>query len=177
MKNIKTSHIIMKDGTTAVLSTAEIYPGEYETMLASPDFSEEYAVIRATFEAQALADHKHLRKKYHNAPLTGKYAKLAEDLAAAAREAEKLASILEDGGSCNFDSCKLYLPGWNVKKVEQAARSAGVGCFVWNLWGSKSFVFPLRISAQGDARSYAAEVMQKHMAARGYDAGVYYQLD
>lgn len=177
MKNIKTTNIIMSDGSAAVISTAEIYPGEYETMLASPDFSEEYAVMRTTSESQALTNHKHLWKQYHVAPLTGKYAKLAEDLAEAAREAEKIAGILEDGGSCNFDACKLYLPGWNSKKVEQAARSAGVGCFVYSLWGTKSFVFPIRVPAQADARSAAAEAMRDCLNARGYDAAMYYQMD
>jgi hypothetical protein len=177
MKNIKTTNITLASGSAAVVSTSEIYPGEYETIVASPDFYEEYAVVRTTSEEQALADHKHLRKQYHVAPLSGKYLKLAQDLAFAAKNAAEIAGILEDGGTCNFDSCKLYLPGWNSKKVEQAARAAGVGCFVWNLWGSKSYVFPLRIGAQGDARSAAAEAMRDCMKARGYDAGVYYQMD
>lgn len=177
MKQIKQTTITLANGSEAVISTAEIYPGEYETMVASPDFSEEYAVIRATDEAQAIADHKHLRKLYHVAPLSGKYLKLSQDLAYAAGKAKTIASILEDGGTCNMDSCKLYLPGWNSKKVEQAARAAGVGCFVYNLWGSKSFVFPLRIAAQADARSAAAEAMRDCMKARGYDAAMYYQMD
>lgn len=177
MKQIKQTPIVLANGTVAIVSTSEIYPGEYETMVASPDFSEEYAVMRTTDEAQALTDHKHLRKQYHVAPLSGKYLKLSQDLAYAAGEAQTIAQIIEDGGTCNFDSCKLYLPGWNSKKVEQAARAAGVGCFVHNLWGSKSFVFPLRIAAQADARSAAAEAMRDCLKARGYDTAMYYQMD
>lgn len=177
MRNIKTTNITMADGTTAILSTSEIYPGEYETMLATPDFSVEYVVMRTTSETQALADHKHIRKQYHVSPLFGKYLKLSKDLADAAREARIIAGILEDGGTCNMDSCKLYLPGWNGKKVEQAAKAAGVGCFVYNLWGSKSFVFPVYLSAQADARTAGAEAMRDVLKARGYDAAMYYQMD
>lgn len=177
MKQIKVTSITLSNGSAAILSTSEIYPGEYETMLASPDFSVEYAVLRSASEAQALADHKHLKQKHHVAPLSGKYLKLSQDLEVAAKKAAVIADILEDGGTCNFDSCTLYLPGWNSKKVEQAAHAAGVGCFVWNLWGSKSFVFPMRVAAQANARSAAAEAMRDHLKAMGYDAGMYYQVD
>lgn len=177
MKQIKTTNITLNTGAAAVISTAEIFPGEYETMMASPDFSVEYAVIRSTSEAEALADHKHLKNQHHVSSLSGKYLKLANDLLAASYKASQIANIIEDDGSCNFDSCTLYLPGWNRKKVEQAARAAGVGCFVWNLWGSKSFVFPMRVAAQANARSAAAEAMRDHLKAIGYDAGMYYQMD
>ena len=174
---IKKNAITMEDGTVAILSTAELCPGEYETMLASPDFAVEYAVIRSSSEVAALAAHKRLRNQYNFAPLTGKYLQLAEDLAYSARKAETIATILEDGGTCNFDSCKLYLPGWDSKKVEQAAKAAGVGCFTYTLWGSRAFVFPLRVAAQANARSGAAEAMADCLKARGYNAAMYYAMD
>ncbi|MBO5953426.1 MAG: hypothetical protein J6Q53_04805 [Oscillospiraceae bacterium] len=177
MKTIKTTNITLANGSAAILSTSEIHPGEYETMLASPDFGTEYKVMRAWSEESALDDHKWLKKQYHVAPLSGKYLQLSKDLAEAARKAEVIATILEDSGTCNFDSCTLYLKGWNQSKVEQAARAAGVGCFVWNLWGSKSFVFPLRIAAQGDPNTVAAEAMRDCLTGKGYSAGMYYQMD
>lgn len=177
MKNIKTTNIILANGSAAVLSTSEIYPGEYETMLASPDFSTEYKVMRAYSEESALSDHKWLKNQYHVAPLSGKYLQLSKDLAEANKRAQVIAQIIEDDGTCNFDSCSLYLKGWNQKKVEQAARAAGVGCFVWNLWGSKSFVFPMYVAAQANARSAAAEAMRDHLKAKGYEASMYYQMD
>lgn len=177
MKNLKTNNITLSNGAAAVISTTEIYPGEYETMVASPDFSEEYKVIRSASESQALANHKAMLKRFHMAPLSGKYLKLSQDLAKAASQATVISTIIEDSGTCNFDSCTLYLKGWNQSKVEQAAIAAGVGCFVWNLWGSKYFVFPMRIAAQANARSAAAEAMRDHLKAMGYDAGMYYQMD
>lgn len=177
MTQIKKETVILANGAIAILSTVEIVPGEYETMLASPDFSEEYAVTHATTEKQAIKHHKCIKDKFHNPPLSGKYLKLAHDLLLASHKAAEIANIIEDGGTCNFDSCTITLPGWNRKKVEQAARLAGVGCFVWDRWGSKAFVFPLRISAQADARSAASEAMRDHLKAMGYDAGMYYQMD
>lgn len=111
------------------------------------------------------------------APLTGKYAKLAEDLRAAAAEGICKAMTTVDDGTCNMDAATLTLPRWQQAKVEEAARAAGVGCFVWNLWGSKSYVFPLRIQAKANARTSAAEAMRDQLSSMGYQAGMYYQMD
>lgn len=126
---------------------------------------------------EALADFKHLFKTYHVAPLTGKYAKLAADLKAAAAQGVKVAKNTEDGGTCNMDAVSIDLPGWRQAKVEQAAKAAGVGCFVWNLWGSKRYVFPIRGVGQANARTAAAEAMRDNLIAAGYDVGMYYQMD
>ena len=173
---IKSAEITLADGKAAILSTAELSPGVYETMLASPDFGTEYKVLRNATEGGALADFKHLHKAYHVAPLTGKYAKLAEDLRKAASVGHAAASLSDDGGTCNFDAASIRLSGWIQSKVEQAAREAGVRCFVWNLWGTKSFVFPIGCG-QGNARTAGAEAMSKHLKSAGYDASVYYQMD
>ena len=117
-----------------------------------------------------------MRKTYHVAPLSGKYAKLAEDLRKAAAVGRAAADLSDDGGTCNFDAASLRLDGWIRAKVEQAAREAGVGCFVWNLWGSKSYVFPIACG-QGNARTAGAEAMSEHLKNAGYAASVYYQMD
>lgn len=83
-RKIKSETITLRGGEAAILSTVELAPGQFETMLASPDFDTEYAQLRTTSEEQALGDFRHLRKQYHVPPLAGRYAKLAEDLAAAA---------------------------------------------------------------------------------------------
>lgn len=173
---IKSTDITLADGKAAILSTAELAPGLYETMLASPDFGTEYKVLRNTTEEGALADFKRLRKAYHVAPLSGKYAKLAENLRKAAEVGRAAARLSDDGGTCNFDAATIRLKGWNRAKVEQAAKEAGVRCFEWNLWGSKSYVFPIECG-QGNARTAGAEAMSKALESAGYDAGVYYQMD
>lgn len=108
--------------------------------------------------------------------LSGRYAKLADDLRQAAEIGRQAAAQSGDGGTCNFDAVSVKLKGWTKSKVEAAAGQAGVGCFVWNLWGSKSYVFPLA-SGQGDARTAAAEAMRDFLRSAGYEASVYYQMD
>lgn len=176
-RKIKFANITMKDGTAAILSTVELAPGQYETMLMSPDCDVEYAQLRTTDEAQAISDFNHLRKQYHVAPLSGKYAKLAEDLKAAAAYGLEAAAGSDDGGTCNMDAVSLILPGWAKAKIEQAAKAAGVGCFLWNLYGSKSYVFSLRCGYQGNARTKAAEAMETHLKDLGYSTLMYYQMD
>ena len=175
-RQIKTADIILADGRAAILSTAELNPGLYETMLASPDFGTEYKVLHNATEEGALADFKRLRKIYHVAPLSGKYAKLAEDLRKAAAAGLAAERLSDDGGTCNFDAATIRLKGWNRAKVEQAAKEAGVRCFEWNLWGNKSYVFPIGCR-QGNARTAGAEAMSEHLKNAGYDAGMYYQMD
>lgn len=177
MKQIKHQKITLESGAAAILSTAEIAPGEFETMLGSLDFNTEYEVLKARTEAQALKHFNYLRDAYHKPPLTGKYLKLAEDLKAAAEHGREVARRTHDGGTCNFDAATLYLKGWNSKKIQQAAKAAGVGCSEWNLWGSKSWVFALSGTGQGDARTAAAEAMRDHLKAAGYETGMYYQMD
>lgn len=111
-------------------------------------------------------------------PLTGKYAQLRDALITAleaGRAAE--AANPEDGGTCNFDSAALQLPRWNAALVEQAAREAGTHCFVWTLWGSKSYVFGPSTRAQGNARSRNADAMVAALRQLGYDAYEYCQMD
>ena len=174
---IKHQNIILEGGKPALLSTAEIAPGEFETMLASPDFGTEYEVLKARTEAQALKHFRHLRDNYHRPPLSGKYAQLAEDLKAAAAHGLEVARNTPDGGTCNFDSVSVYLKGWNGKKIQQAAKAAGVACFERNLWGSRSWCFAARGAGQADANTAAAEAMRDYLKEAGYETGMYYQMD
>ena len=170
-----------------ILDTAEIFPGVYETMLLRSSNGEEIASMTATTEAEALAQFAEIRlthrpdserKAKAPAPLTGKYAKLRDDLkkALAAGRAVEDANP-EDGGTCNFDSSALSLPRWTAEKVKQAAKEAGTGCFVWNCYGSKQFVFGPDTRAQGNARSRNAEAMTAALRSMGYDAMDYCQMD
>lgn len=169
--------IRLADGRTMTLSAAQISENEYEVMLLDPESGDEVDVAKAGTEAEALSHFKRLREFYHVPEPKGRYKKLAEDLAAA------LAYGLErkgddDGGTCNFDAPSLHLPGWERKKVEAAAKTAGLGCFVWNLWGSKHYVFSIREGVgQGLTRTKAAEAMAECLKGLGYEAMTYCQAD
>ena len=118
------------------------------------------------------------KNKKPAAILTGKYAKLRDDLRQAL-EAGRAAENAdpEDGGTCNFDAASIFLPRWNSAKVEQAAKEAGTNCFDWYLFGGRRYVFSPDSRAQGNARSRNAEAMTKALKAMGYEAMDYCQAD
>lgn len=175
MRRIKSEKIVLRGGVPAILSTVEIAPGEYESMVMSPD-GEEYDVIKTTTERAAMKNHKYLKRTHHRPPLSGKYAKLAQDLKEAAAYGLEVSAGDEDGGTCNFDSPALFLKGWRDAMVEQAAEAAGLSCSTWNFYG-KACVFSVPGGYQGNARTTAAEAMRDFLLARGYDATMYYQMD
>jgi len=174
-------------GRRVILDASELAPGSYETMLMTSGGYVEIASMRSATEAEALSHFAVIRAAYppdkpkdKRAPgaLTGRYAKLRDDLkkALAAGRAVEDANP-EDGGTCNFDSSALSLPRWTAEKVKQAAKEAGTGCFVWNCYGSKQFVFGPDTRAQGNARSRNAEAMTAALRSMGYDAMDYCQMD
>ena len=52
-----------------------------------------------------------------------------------------------------------------------------MGCFIWNRFGQKMFVFTIRSKYQGNARTAAAEAMKEALKLSGYQAEMYYQID
>ena len=109
----------------------------------------------------------------NNAPLTGKYAKLRDDLIFALRDTYDLEST-EDGGTCNFDSPVLNLPRWNADKLQRAMREAGARAWRWH---SSMWVIVFSSSGQGNRRSRRAEAIYRKLKELGYDAFMYYQMD
>lgn len=174
-------------GRRVILDTAELFPSNYETMLLYASRGQEIAVMRATTEAEALRHFAAIRATYppdkpkaKKAPgvLTGRYAKLRDDLKKALEAGRAVEDAdPEDGGTCNFDSAALSLPRWNADKVKQAAKEAGTGCFIWNCYGSRQFVFGPSSRAQANARSRNAEAMTRALRSMGYDAMDYCQMD
>ena len=170
-------HIRLVDGQSATLSAVRFPDGTYEVMLLRSDIMGEEIVSYQCSDAEdALYFFEEIRAKYHVPELTGKYQTLADDLKAA------LAYGLEhkgtdDGGTCNFDAPAVSLPGWDKALVEAAAKSAGLRCFEWELGAGRAYVFSVPGVGQGYTRTYAAEAMSRYMKKRGYDAGMYYQMD
>lgn len=179
--------IRLSNGRIYILDAAKLGEGKYEVMLLNPRTGEEIDSAQTSTEADAILQFDRLRKKYHHPAtahaaaaqviLKGRYKKLAEDLKdALAYGLERKGN--DDGGTCNFDAPSLHLPGWEKKKVEAAAKAAGLGCFVWNLWGHKSYVFSIqRGVGQGYTRTKAAEAMQEYLKQQGYEGMTYCQAD
>ncbi len=110
-------------------------------------------------------------------PLSGKYAKLRDDLKAALVAAKEAAENVDDGGTCNCDAAALFLPRWNESLVEQAAKEAGTSVFSWRIFGGRRFVFNPYVQGQARKREHAAEAMTASLAAAGYSAFCYQQAD
>lgn len=123
------------NGRRVILDTCELTPGKYETMLLYPN-GHEIACRTARTEADAIADFDELLTAYPAdtkpaapKPLTGKYAKLRDDLRKVYEIGKAAAAQVEDGGTCNLDAPSLLLPRWQSAKIEQACKEAGCGCF------------------------------------------------
>lgn len=127
-----------------------------------------------------------IRHPYHKEPqppkpLTGRYAKLRDDIITAlaiGRAAEDQEFQRNgDGGTCNFDSPALTLPRWSAEKIKQAAKEAGTSAYKWTLYGSTRWVIVPDSHCQAEPRSVCAEAMRDCFRALGYDAYMYYQAD
>lgn len=169
------------NGRRVILDTCELAPGKYETMLLYPN-GHEIDCRTARTEADAIADFDKLLTAYPAdtkpaapKPLTGKYAKLRDDLIKAHAIALDAAAQVEDGGTCNFDAPSLLLPRWQSAKVKQACEEAGGDYFRWGY--SKRYVICLRLPGQANKRETAAKSMTKALTAMGYDALTYCAMD
>lgn len=170
------------NGRRAILDTCELALNHYETMPLSPS-GHEITSRTARTEADAIADFDELLTAYPAdtkpaapKPLTGKYAKLRDDLIKAHAIALDAAAQVEDGGTCNFDAPSISLPRWQSAKVKQACEEAGCGCFEWKIFGRR-WVISFRIAGQAYKRETAAEAMTKALADMGYDALTYCAID
>lgn len=148
IESIKRDEAIrLSNGRIYTLDAAKLGEGKYEVMLLGPKTGEEVDSAQTSTEADAIFQFDRLKKMYHHP---------APAAAALVYGLEHKGD--DDGGTCNFDAPSLHLPGWEKKKVESAAKEAGLGCFVWNLWGHKSYVFSIQMGVgQGYTRTKAAE--------------------
>ena len=178
MRQIKRDDgIKLANGRPAILSAVELPGGKFEVMLLTKDATaDEIRSAQCETEKVALLIFNEMRDQYHVPELTGRYKKLAADLKDALAYGLEHAGT-DDGGTCNFDAPTLHLPRWNQKMVEAAAKEAGTGCFQWKAFSKSVYVFSVPGVGQGYTRTCAAEAMSDFLKDRGYDAGMYYQMD
>lgn len=106
-----------------------------------------------------------------------KYNKLQQDLTVAVNEAKKKAKTTDDGGTCNFDCCLLFLPRYNEEKTVEAIKATGINGFKSHHFGRVCYMLGNPVFAQGNQRTVQAEKIAEVMKSKGYDAGLYYQMD
>lgn len=106
-----------------------------------------------------------------------KYEKLQKDLTEAVGKAKEKAMTTDDGGTCNFDCCVLFLPRYNQEKTLEAINATGVRGFKSNHFGKVCYMLSNPILAQGYQRTAQAEKISEIMKSKGYDTTVYYMID
>jgi hypothetical protein len=161
------------------VSTVKVL-GEYKTAVLTDNYFDIDEVASKDEQAALEAHEKFIRKYKKPEPkplkMTGKYLLLIDALRRAAELARPLDDT-EDGGTCNFDSLQLDLPGYREAEVLEAAKQAGLRAFATKIFKQKVFVVNVPVARQGNARTRQAESMKKTMRELGYDASVYYQMD
>lgn len=170
-----------RNGAHIIIDAAEVSPDRYEIAalgIGGAELAMEtaYSLHEAEQVYTRLYD-RFVAPAAQNAPapLTGKYAKLRDDLRTVYKIGREAAAKVDDGGTCNTDAPSLRLTRWNTAKVEQACKEAGGGCFKWGIFNRFVFCFP--IPGQAYKNETAAEAMTKALLELGYDALTYCAMD
>lgn len=105
--------------------------------------------------------------------LSGKYAELAIALQKAVEIGKKASENVVDDGNCNMDAPAIKLPRWREAGILEAAKSAGVHCTDWTIFGEKYYVFVVPSLVHANARSVMAEAMCESLKMSGYETMLY----
>ena len=162
-----------------IIDIAEISSGRYEVMkLRMRDGEELESYTTYDFDVAVNVYNKMVQERTETVkPLSGKYAKLRDDLKTALASARSAADSVADSGTCNLDAAALLLPRWNEKLVQQAAEEAGTSVFSWTAFGGKRYVFLPCVPGQARKREGAAEAMTRTLSDLGYNTFCYQQMD
>lgn len=163
-----------------IIDACQLSADLYEVITMRPG-GEEVELVRVATEEEARAVYAQMVSRYahvaESVPMTPAMLRLVAALKAAAEDG-RAALTGEDGGASNFDAPALSLPHMTEKQVNTCAKAAGTTVFAWRLYKQRLWVFGVPVSApQGNDRTRQAEAMTASLAAAGYDALTYSQLD
>lgn len=163
-----------------IVDACQLSADLYEVITMRPG-GEEIELVRVASEGEARAVYAQMVDRYAHiaeaVPMTPAMLRLVAALKTAA-DAGRAALTGEDGGACNFDAPALSLPRMTEKQVNACAKAAGTNVFVWRLYKQRLWVFGVPVPGpQGNDRTRQAEAMTASLAAAGYDAITYSQMD
>lgn len=101
------------------------------------------------------------------------FEKLTADLLTAKQNSLKMIHS-EDGGTCNFDTCVLYIKRVNFFKLSEAVYKANLRVSKWKSGEYHIYGYEF---GQANRRTEMVEEFTKTLKDLGYDAFVYYQMD
>ena len=162
-----------------IVDACQLSSDLYEVITMRPH-GEEIELVRVATEGEARAVYSQMVDCYAHVAETAMTPAMLRLVAAlkAAADAGRAALTGEDGGACHVDSPALSLPHRPEKQVSACAKAAGTTVFVWRLYGQRLWVFNVPVSGpQGNDRTRQAEAMTAILAAAGYDALTYSQMD
>jgi hypothetical protein len=165
--------------TRLIVDACQLSDDLYEVITMRPR-GEEVELVRVATEAEARAVYAQMADRYAHVAETAMTPAMLRLVAAlkSAAEAGRAALTGEDGGACNFDSPALSLPHMTEKQVKACAKAAGTTVFVWRLYSQRLLGFNVPVAGpQGNDRTRQAEAMTASLAAAGYDALTYSQMD
>ena len=141
----------------------------------------EVITMRPRGEGEARAVYAQMVDRYASVaeavPMSPAMLRLVAALKSAA-EAGRAALTGEDGGASNFDAPAVSLPRMTEKQVKACAKAADTTVFAWRLFKRRLWVFGVPVyGPQGNDRTRQAEAMTASLAAAGYDALTYSQMD
>mgnify|MGYP000762667757 FL=1 len=163
-----------------IVDACQLSADLYEVITMRPR-GEEVELVRVATEAEARAVYAQMVDRYASVaeavPMSPAMLRLVAALKSAA-EAGRAALTGEDGGASNFDAPAVSLPRMTEKQVKACAKAAGTTVFVWRLYSQRLWVFNVPVAGpQGNDRTRQAEAMTASLAAAGYDALTYSQMD
>lgn len=165
--------------TRLIVDACQISADLYEVITMRPH-GEEIELVRVATEEEARAVYAQMADRYAHVAETAMTPAMLRLVAAlkAAADAGRAALTGEDGGASNFDAPAVSLPRMTEKQVKACAKAADTTVFAWRLFKRRLWVFGVPVyGPQGNDRTRQAEAMTASLAAAGYDALTYSQMD
>ena len=165
-----------------LVSAAQLAQSVYEVAALRPN-GDELELVRVSSALEARAVFAQMQQRFGPVAERASETPAMRRLIAAllrATDAARLAAAEnggEDGGTCNFDAPALELPRWREADIQYCARAAGTTAFAWRIFGKRLWVFGVPLGGQGNRRSRQAEAIVESLAADGFNACEYCQMD
>jgi hypothetical protein len=105
--------------------------------------------------------------------------RLAADIKEGQRLAQEAANKSDDGGTCNMDGVFITIPriSESIVTMIMAAKGIHMSGRMNHSWFGRGYLLGAAWAGQGNKRATAAEVLYKHLKAKGHDVIHWQQMD
>lgn len=107
-----------------------------------------------------------------------KYAEAIKKAQISANEADKGSDLINDGGTCNFDSVMIDFKGIRETTIQKIAKMSGIQISgKYSGWWRGCCYISFNLNGQAANRTRMAEAAYKSLKADGIPVRMYYQAD